>query len=96
MDIKFEKVPRPISNRLLVIPDIYESVTASGIFLMNKRKPTTGVVLSVGQHSYDYDILGFLRPGVKVLFGDWAGVEFVHEKVKIYSMRTNDIFAIID
>lgn len=94
MDIKFEKLPKTIPDRILVVRDKPVLKSESGILLVTETIPTTGTVISVGEDNKNYDPMELLQPGVKVMFGDWAGVEFEHENTKILSMRIIDIFLI--
>ena len=53
--------------------------------------PYSGTILSVGQDIKDDDY----KVGTKVLFHDLAGTEFNYEGNTIFSIRENDITAII-
>jgi len=53
--------------------------------------PYSGIIISVGEAVEDKDY----QPGTRVLFHDLAGTEFECEGEKIFSIRENDITAIL-
>lgn len=53
--------------------------------------PYSGTVISVGPDVTDEDI----KVGIRVLFHDLAGTEFTFDDQKIFSIRENDIVAIL-
>jgi len=53
--------------------------------------PYSGTIISVGEDVKDKDY----KVGVKVYFHDLAGTEFEHDGEKIFSIRENDITAIL-
>jgi len=53
--------------------------------------PYSGTIISVGEDVEDTDF----KVGVKVLFHDLAGTEFDYDGEKIFSIRENDITAIL-
>ena len=53
--------------------------------------PYSGNIISVGEDVQDNDY----QVGVKVYFHDLAGTEFEHNGEKIFSIRENDITAIL-
>lgn len=53
--------------------------------------PYSGTIISVGDDVEDSDF----KEGVRVLFHDLAGTEFEHNGEKIFSIRENDITAIL-
>lgn len=53
--------------------------------------PYSGTIISVGDDVEDSDF----KEGVHVLFHDLAGTEFEHSGEKIFSIRENDITAIL-
>jgi len=53
--------------------------------------PYSGTIISVGEDVEDADF----KVGVKVLFHDLAGTEFDYDGEKIFSIRENDITAIL-
>ena len=53
--------------------------------------PYSGTIISVGEAVEDKDY----KVGVKVYFHDLAGTEFEHDGEKIFSIRENDITAIL-
>jgi len=53
--------------------------------------PYSGTIISVGEDVEDKDY----QVGVRVYFHDLAGTEFEHNGEKIFSIRENDITAIL-
>ena len=53
--------------------------------------PYSGTIISVGNDIEDDDY----KVGVRVFFHDMAGTEFEHNGEKIFSIRENDVTAII-
>lgn len=83
-------------NRVLIIADAAETVTASGIYIPQtaQEKPQKGTVISVSEE----DAKG-KKPTVKagdvVLYGKYAGTEITYEGKEYLIMRETDIYAVI-
>ena len=85
---------KAIKNRIFLKKD--EQPDKIGNIYVPKQEgqyapPYSGTILSVGEEVEDKDY----QPGVKVLFHDLAGTEFEHNGEKIFSIRENDVTAII-
>ena len=82
----------PIGDRVVVMPQEAEQVTASGIVIpdtVKGDKPHQGVVLAVGKGGIDKDSTDpskFLKPGDVVLFGKYSG-----DDVKLKEKSGKDI-----
>lgn len=86
---------KPLSDRVLIEPIAAETKTASGIFIPDtaKEKPQKGTVVAVGPGTTDNPVT--LKEGNVVLYGKYAGTEFVLEGVTYLIMRESDIIAMI-
>ena len=85
---------KAIKNRIFLKKD--EQPEKIGNIYVPKQEgqyapPYSGTILSVGEEVEDTDY----QPGVKVLFHDLAGTEFEYNGEKIFSIRENDVTAII-
>jgi co-chaperonin GroES (HSP10) len=85
---------KAIKNRIFLKKDA--APDKIGLLYIQKKEgqyapPYSGVVISVGSDVTDEDII----VGERVLFHDMAGVEFEVDNEKIFSIRENDIIAII-
>jgi chaperonin GroES len=92
---------RPLYDRVLVKRVEEETKTAKGLFLPEtaKEKPSTGVVLAVGQGRLDED--GEIRPlvvseGDRVVFGRYAGTEIKVDGEDRLVLREDEIFGIVE
>lgn len=72
---------QPIGDRVIVMPQEAEQVTAFGLVIpdtVKGEKPQQGVVLAVGKGGIGKDSVDpseFLKPGDVVLYGKYAGDE---------------------
>lgn len=67
---------RPLGDRILVLPNKEEEITASGIVLpdtVDKEKKAEGTIVAVGNGEYIAK-LG-LKVGDKILYKKWGGEE---------------------
>ena len=85
---------KPIGKRIFLKKDP-QPEKKGNIILLKKEgmmaPPYAGTIISVGSDVEDKDF----QIGVKVLFHDLAGLEFMHNEEKILSLRERDITAII-
>lgn len=93
---------RPLSDRLVVKTEDFESKTPGGIVIpdtANQDKPMKGEVVAIGTGRRTDD--GKLQPlqvkvGDKVLFGKYAGTNFKFDGIEYLVMREDDVVGIID
>ena len=91
---------QPLGDRVVVVREESEGVTAGGIVLPDtaKDKPARGKIVSVGDGRLLDD--GSRSPfqvkvGDRVLFSSYAGDEFKLGDRELLLMREEDIFAVI-
>ena len=92
---------KPLGDRVIVKADEAEAQTASRLYLAteSKEKPTTGIVLAVGEGKLDKD--GNLIPvpvkvGDHVIFGKYGGTEVSYDGEDVLILRADDIYAICE
>lgn len=86
---------KAIKNRIFLKKDEYPEKI--GLIYVPKLEgqyapPYSGTILSVGSDVEDEDY----KEGVKILFHDLAGTEFEVDGEKIFSIRENDVLAVVD
>lgn len=91
---------KPLFDRV-VVEEENTSTTKSGIYLGNSGgdNPKIGKVLYVGDGNENQDgkkSTMYVKPGDKVLYGKFAGVDAVIDKKQVFIIRQTDILAIID
>ena len=92
---------KPLGDRVIIKADEAETTTASGLYIASeaKEKPTTGVVLAVGDGKLDKD--GNLVPvpvkeGDRVLYGKYGGTEVKVNGEEVMILRSEDIYAVFE
>ena len=85
---------KPLSDRVLVLPNPAEEKTAGGLFIPDtaKEKPLMGKVVAVGPGTTDVKME--VKEGDTVLYGKYAGTELNIEGVDYLIMKQSDILAI--
>ena len=85
---------KPLSDRVLVLPNAAEEKTAGGLFIPDtaKEKPLMGKVVAVGPGTADIKME--VKEGDTVLYGKFAGTELNIDGVDYLIMRQNDILAV--
>ncbi|MEM1354308.1 MAG: co-chaperone GroES [Planctomycetota bacterium] len=91
---------KPLEDRVLVLPDSAEEVTASGIYLPEaaKEKPQTGKVVAVGPGKLtDTGERGALsvKAGDTVMFGKYGGSEIDIDGVEHKILRESELLAVL-
>ncbi|AXJ01571.1 chaperonin GroES [Cyclonatronum proteinivorum] len=90
---------KPLSDRVLVKPDLAEEKTSSGIIIPDtaKEKPQRGTIVAVGEGRYENGnkIAMALKEGDKVLYGKYAGTELTIDGDELLIMRESDILGIL-
>ena len=86
---------KPLSDRVLVLPNPAETTTASGLIIPDsaKEKPAAGKVVAVGPGTAEVKME--VSVGDQVLYGKYAGTEIQVEGESYLIMRQSDILAII-
>ena len=86
---------KPLSDRVLVLPNPAEEKTAGGLFIPDTatEKPLMGKVVAVGPGTADVKME--VKEGDQVLYGKYAGTEISFEGVDYLIMKQSDIMAII-
>ncbi|MBE6204826.1 MAG: co-chaperone GroES [Alistipes sp.] len=85
---------KPLSDRVLVLPNPAEEKTAGGLFIPDtaKEKPLVGKVVAVGPGTAEIKME--VKEGDTVLYGKFAGTELNIDGVDYLIMRQNDILAV--
>ena len=86
---------KPLSDRVLILPNPAEEKTAGGLFSPDtaKEKPLAGKVVAVGPGTKE--ITMEVKEGDTVLYGKYAGQEIQVDGTEYLIMRQADILAII-
>jgi|TARA_R110001599_G_scaffold33320_1_gene108027 co-chaperonin GroES (HSP10) len=85
---------KPLGNRIFLKKDPQQEQKGEIILLKKEgmyAPPYAGTIIGIGSEVKDKDY----QIGTKVLFHDLAGLEFDHNKESIFSLREQDITAII-
>ena len=86
---------KPLSDRVLILPNPAEEKTAGGLIIPDtaKEKPLAGKVVAVGPGTSEVKME--VKVGDQVLSGKYAGQEIQIEGESYLIMKQNDILAII-
>jgi chaperonin GroES len=87
---------KPLSDRVLVLPNPAEEKTAGGLFIPDtaKEKPLMGKVIAAGPGTSEVKME--VKVGDMVMYGKYAGTELNYEGEEYLVMKQADIIAIID
>lgn len=91
---------KPLGDRVIIKQDDAEQTTASGLYIAQetKEKPSSGVVLAVGEGKVSDTGERLPMPvavGDRVVYGKYAGgQEIENEGEKVVILRADDIIAI--
>ena len=90
---------KPLGDRVIVKQDDVEETTAGGLLLSSgsKEKPTTGVVLAVGDGIITDEgktIPVPVKVGDHVIYGKYGGTEVEIGGETVIILRTDDIYAV--
>jgi len=82
---------QPLSDRVLIEPEIVEEKTSYGLIIPEqaKEKPQKGEVIAVGEETSE------IKKGDTVLYGKYSGTELAFDKKNYLMMREIDIMAIV-
>ena len=69
---------KPLSDRVLILPNPAEQVTAGGLIIPDtaKEKPLAGKIIAVGPGTKDVTME--VKTGDQVLYGKYSGTEVTH------------------
>lgn len=86
---------KPLSDRVLILPNPAEEKTAGGLIIPDtaKERPLAGKVVAVGPGTQDVKME--VKVGDQVLYGKYAGQEIRVEGEDYLIMKQADILAII-
>ncbi len=86
---------KPLSDRVLILPNPAEEKTAGGLFIPDtaKEKPLAGKVVAVGPGTSEVTME--VKEGDTVLYGKYAGTELHIDGTDYLIMKQSDIMAII-
>lgn len=86
---------KPLSDRVLILPNPAEEKTAGGLIIPDtaKEKPLAGKVIAVGPGTSEVKME--VQAGDQVLYGKYAGQEIQVDGTDYLIMKQNDILAII-
>ena len=90
---------KPLGDRVIIKQDDAEQTTSSGLYIAQetKEKPSSGVVLAVGEGKVSDAGERLPMPvavGDRVVYGKFAGQEIENEGEKVVILRADDIIAI--
>ena len=90
---------KPLGDRVIIKQDDAEQTTASGLYIAQetKEKPSSGVVLAVGEGKVSDAGERLPMPvavGDRVVYGKFAGQEIENEGEKVVILLADDIIAI--
>ena len=88
----------PLSDRVVVMPEEVDAMTASGIILPDtaKEKPQMGKIIAAGPGKVSENgtvVKMALKAGDTVLYGKYSGTEISLENNEVLIMRESDILA---
>ena len=86
---------KPLSDRVLILPNPAEEKTAGGLIIPDtaKEKPLAGKVVAVGPGTSEVKME--VKVGDQVLYDKYAGQEIQIDGETYLIMKQNDILAII-
>ena len=87
---------KPLSDRVLILPNPAEQVTAGGLIIPDtaKEKPLAGKIIAVGPSTKDVTME--VKAGDEVLYGKYSGTEVTHEGTTYIIMKQNEILAVVE
>ena len=87
---------KPLSDRVLILPNPAEQVTAGGLIIPDtaKEKPLAGKIIAVGPGTKDVTME--VKAGDEVLYGKYSGTEVTHEGTTYIIMKQAEILAVFE
>lgn len=92
---------KPLGDRLIVKQDEVENTTASGLYIAQKEKekPSTGVVIAVGEGKLDRNgnmVPVPVKEGDRVVYAKFAGTEVGIAGEEVVILRADDLYAVFE
>ena len=86
---------KPLSDRVVILPNPAEEKTAGGLFIPDtaKEKPLMGTVKAVGPGTADVKME--VKEGDVVMYGKYAGTEIHIDGIDYLIMKQADIMAVL-
>ena len=94
---KIDKIMiKPLSDRVLILPNPAEQVTAGGLIIPDtaKEKPLAGKIIAAGPGTKEVTME--VKVGDQVLYGKYSGTEISHEGVTYIIMKQSEILAVVE
>lgn len=87
---------KPLSDRVLVLPNPAEEKTAGGLIIPDtaKEKPLAGKVVAAGPGTAEVKME--VKEGDQVLYGKYAGTEINIEGTTYLILKQSEILAVIE
>lgn len=87
---------KPLSDRVLVLPNPAEEKTAGGLIIPDtaKEKPLAGKVIAAGPGTKD--VAMEVKVGDQVLYGKYSGTEISYEGTSYIIMKQSEILAVVE
>ena len=87
---------KPLSDRVLVLPNPAEEKTAGGLIIPDtaKEKPLAGKVIAAGPGTAEIKME--VKEGDQVLYGKYAGTEISFEGTSYLILKQSEILAVIE
>ena len=87
---------KPLSDRVLVLPNPAEEVTAGGLIIPDtaKEKPLAGKVIAAGPGTAEVKME--VKEGDQVLYGKYAGTAISLEGTSYLILKQSEILAVIE
>ncbi|MBQ2993043.1 MAG: co-chaperone GroES [Alistipes sp.] len=87
---------KPLSDRVLVLPNPAEEKTAGGLIIPDtaKEKPLAGKVVAAGPGTAEVKME--VKEGDQVLYGKYAGTEINVEGTTYLILKQSEILAVIE
>ncbi len=87
---------KPLSDRVLVLPNPAEEKTAGGLIIPDtaKEKPLAGKVVAAGPGTAEVKME--VKEGDQVLYGKYAGTEINVEGTSYLILKQSEILAVIE
>ena len=90
---------KPLGDRVIVRQDEAETTTAGGLFIAStsQEKPSTGIVLAVGEGRLDNNgnkVAVPVSEGDRILYSKYGGTEVKVDGEDVIILRADDIYAV--
>ena len=87
---------KPLSDRVLILPNPAEEITAGGLIIPDtaKEKPLAGKVIAVGPGTTEVTME--VKEGDQVLYGKYSGTEVNYGGTSYIIMKQSEILAVVE